>query len=63
MHAYLNARANAYRGDVDQAFDWLERAYAQRNAGLCQMKREPFLRNLHGDPRWQLFLKKMGFAD
>ena len=55
VHAYLNAQANA--------FEWLERAYTQRNAGLSQMKFEPLLRNLHGDPRWQLFLKKMGLAD
>jgi TolB-like protein len=63
MHAYLNAQGNAYRGDVDHAFEWLERAYKQRNAGLCQMKCEPFLYNLHGDARWSLFLKKMGLAD
>ena len=63
MHAYLNAQANAYCGNVDQAFEWLERAYAQRNAGLCQIKLQPLLRNLHGDPRWPLFLKKMGLAD
>ncbi|TMH68273.1 MAG: tetratricopeptide repeat protein [Betaproteobacteria bacterium] len=63
VHAYLNAQANAYCGNVDLAFEWLERAYAQRNAGLCQMKFQPLLRNLHSDPRWQLFLKKMGLAD
>ena len=43
MHAFLNAEGNAYCGDADQAFEWLERAYLQRNAGLCQMKCEPFL--------------------
>ena len=63
VHAFLNAQGNAYLGNVDQAFEWLERAYTQRNAGLCQIKLAPLLRNLHGDPRWQLFLKKMGFAD
>src|SRR5882762_7364314 len=63
VHAFLNAQGNAYLGNVDQAFEWLERAYTQRNAGLCQIKLAPLLRNLHGDPRWQPFLKKMGFAD
>jgi len=62
MHAYLNAQAHAYCGNVNQAFEWLERAYAQRNAGLSQMKAHTLLRNLHGDSRWPLFLKKMGFA-
>jgi tetratricopeptide (TPR) repeat protein len=63
MHAYLNAQANAYCGNIDVAFEWLDRAYAQRNAGLSQMKFQPLLCNLHGDPRWPPFLKKMGFAD
>jgi TolB-like protein/DNA-binding SARP family transcriptional activator len=63
VHAYLNAQGNAYLGNVDQAFEWLERAYTQRNAGLSQIKLQPLLRNLHGDPRWQPFLKKMRLAD
>jgi tetratricopeptide (TPR) repeat protein len=62
-HKYLNAQARAYRGEVDQAFEWLERAYVQRNAGLSQVKVQPLLRNLHGDPRWQIFLKKIRLAD
>ena len=63
VHAYLNGQANAYCGNVDVAFEWLERAYAQRNAGLCQMKFQPLLRKLHDDSRWPLFLKKMRLAD
>jgi TolB-like protein/DNA-binding winged helix-turn-helix (wHTH) protein len=62
-HAYLNAQANAYCGNVDLAFEWLQRAYTQRNAGLGQMKLQPLLCNLRGDPRWQPFLTKMGLAD
>jgi TolB-like protein/DNA-binding winged helix-turn-helix (wHTH) protein/Tfp pilus assembly protein PilF len=63
MHAYLNAQANAYCGNVDIAFEWLERAYVQRNAGLSQLEVAPFLRNLHGDRRWQPFRKRMGLAN
>ena len=63
MHAFLNAQAHAYCGNADMAFEWLERAYAQRNAGLAQLKVPPFLRNLHADARWQPFLKKMELAD
>jgi TolB-like protein/class 3 adenylate cyclase/tetratricopeptide (TPR) repeat protein len=62
-HAYLNAQANAYCGNLELAFQWLERAYAQRNAGLPGMKLQPSLRALHGDPRWRLFLTKMRFAE
>ena len=51
------------RGDVDAAFDWLERAYAQRDGGVIEMKTSTLLRSLHGDPRWGAFLKKMGLED
>jgi TolB-like protein/Tfp pilus assembly protein PilF/DNA-binding XRE family transcriptional regulator len=56
------AEAFAYCGDADRAFEWLERAYLQRDSGLPQMQSWPLLRNLHGDPRWEPFLQKMGFA-
>ena len=62
VHAYLNAQANAYRGNVDQAFEWLERAYVQRNPGLSQLKLQPLLRSLYHDPRWPAFVKKVGLA-
>jgi tetratricopeptide (TPR) repeat protein len=61
VHSFLNAQGNAYRGNVDLAFEWLERAYAQRNSGLAEIKHRPLLSNLHADSRWPLFLKKMGF--
>ncbi|HEY8623257.1 MAG TPA: tetratricopeptide repeat protein, partial [Casimicrobiaceae bacterium] len=61
--AHQIAEAYAYRGETDLAFEWLERAYAQRDTGVAIMKVSPPLRNLHGDPRWQPFLEKMGLAD
>jgi len=51
------------RGEVDLAFAWLERAYDQRDPRLSEMKRQPLLRSLHADSRWDLFLRKMGLAD
>jgi hypothetical protein len=39
--------------------EWLERAYAQRDPGLAEMKGDPFLKNLEGDPRYKAFLKKL----
>jgi len=63
MHAYLNAQANAYCGNIDAAFEWLERAYAQRNAGFSSMMFQPLLRNLHGDRRWAEFKRRLKFAD
>jgi serine/threonine protein kinase/tetratricopeptide (TPR) repeat protein len=53
----------AYRGQADLAFQWLERAYAQRDPELYGVKPDPLLRNLHADPRWRRFLEKMGLGD
>jgi TolB-like protein/Tfp pilus assembly protein PilF len=62
--AYQIAEVYAVRGAADPAFEWLERAYAQRDGGLgTELKISPRLRALHADPRWPAFLKKMGLAD
>lgn len=61
-HAVEITTAYAYRGDADRAFEWLERAYVQRDPGLVSLKCYPLLRGLHADPRWQPFLEKMGLA-
>lgn len=55
------AEVRAARGEVDAAFEWLERAYATRDTGLPHVKTNPRLRALHSDPRWGAFLDKMGF--
>jgi len=49
----------AFRGESDQAFVWLDRAYQQRDSQLEQIKFDPLLKSLHGDARWKAFLRKM----
>ena len=49
--AFQIAEIYAYRGETDKAFEWLERAYKQRDGGLSEMKGDPLLRNLERDPR------------
>jgi tetratricopeptide (TPR) repeat protein len=61
--AYQIAEAYAYRNDKDKAFEWLERARRQRDAGLPGLRPDTLLPNLHGDPRWDAFLRTMGLAD
>ena len=61
--AYEVAEVHAARGEADAAFEWLERAYAQRDGGLSEMRTSPHLRSLHGDARWGAFLKKMRLED
>ena len=53
------AEVHAWRGDPDRAFEWLERAYTQRDNGMLWLRTDPFLRKLHGDRRWMPFLRKM----
>ena len=57
--AYQVASVYAYRGERDKAFEWLERAHANRDGGMAGIKRDPFLRNIQRDPRYAALLKKM----
>ena len=57
--AYQIAEVYAFRGEVDKAFEWLERAYAQRDGGLSYVKADPLLDNVRADPRYTALLKKM----
>ncbi len=58
--AYQIAMGHAIRGERDEAFAWLERAEAQRDAGLAEAKPDVFLRSLRDDPRWEAFLARRG---
>jgi tetratricopeptide (TPR) repeat protein len=53
------AEAYAYRGEVDEAFKWLNRGYRQRDAGLRFLKVDPLFAALRVDPRYKAFLRKM----
>jgi L-alanine-DL-glutamate epimerase-like enolase superfamily enzyme len=50
----------AWRGQPDEAFRWLDRAYAQRDAGFSTLKIDPFIARLHDDPRYAQLLRKVG---
>jgi adenylate cyclase len=57
------ACAHAYRGEVDQALAWLERAYEHRDFGLVYLKGSPLLRNLEANPRYKAILRKMNLPE
>jgi TolB-like protein/DNA-binding winged helix-turn-helix (wHTH) protein len=57
--AYQIAEAYAFRGESGKSFEWLERAYKQRDAGLADIKVDPLLKNLRHDARYTEFLKRM----
>jgi TolB-like protein len=61
--AYSTATIFAFRGELDEAFKWLDRAFAHKDVGLAYMKGDPLLKSLEGDPRYKAFLKKMNLPE
>ena len=57
--AFEIAEVYAYRGETDKAFEWLGRAYRQRDPGAPELKTDPLMRSLHQDPRYAELLKQM----
>jgi tetratricopeptide (TPR) repeat protein len=56
---HLLAMAHAMRGETDQAFEWLDKADKTHNFRIGEIKFDPFLRNLHDDPRWDILLDRL----
>jgi TolB-like protein/tetratricopeptide (TPR) repeat protein len=61
--AYQIAEVYGYRNDRDKAFEWLERARRQRDAGISGLRPDVLLKILHDDPRWDALLRTLGLAD
>ena len=49
-------------GDHEQAFAWLDKAYALGDGGLLTVKIHPVFEVLHPDPRFQDLLRRMNLA-
>src|SRR5712672_1083804 len=60
---YQIAEIYAFRNQTDEAFEWLDRAYAKRDDGLIATKVEPLLKSLHSDPRFAALLKKLNLPN
>jgi tetratricopeptide (TPR) repeat protein len=59
--AYDMALVHAGLGEKDQAFEWLERAYEDRDQGIAFLKVDPPLDPLRSDPRFQDLLRRVRF--
>jgi hypothetical protein len=46
--------------DKNQAFEWLEKAFAERSANLTVLKAEPMFDPLRSDARFQALLQRVG---
>jgi len=54
------AQVYAARGDIENAFTWIERARKARDGGVMEMPTDPWFRSLHSDPRWGEFIRSLG---
>jgi tetratricopeptide (TPR) repeat protein len=57
--AFQVAEVYGFRGEPDNAFAWLGRAYEQRDTGLIMLKTDPLLKGLRHDQRYVALLNKM----
>jgi tetratricopeptide (TPR) repeat protein len=57
--AFQIGEVYAYRGETDKAFEWLDRAYRQRDPGTPELKTDPLMKGLRQDRRYIELLKKM----
>jgi TolB-like protein len=53
------AQIYAFRGQIEEAFEWLERAIAQKEVTTAYIKGDPLLSPLVADPRYARCLRKM----
>ncbi|MCI4566654.1 hypothetical protein [Lysobacter sp. CFH 32150] len=55
------AQVHAWRGDKDAAFEWLERACAERDTGIARIRGDLLLDRIKDDPRYTALVRKIGF--
>ena len=61
--AYQIAEVHAYRGEVDAAFEWLERAIVERDGGVSWIKIDNLVANLRSDSRYKTILRRMNLPE
>ncbi len=58
--AYVFALIYLGLGNKDQAFQWLEKSYQDREANLCFFKIDPQMKSLRSDPRFSDLVRRIG---
>ena len=53
------ASVYAWRGEADRAFEWLDRAVADNDGGLGDVKLDPLLAKIRPDPRFRALLARL----
>ena len=55
--------ANARLGEKNAAFEWLEKAFQSHETFFMRLKVHPLFDVLHGDPRFDDLVKRIGIPD
>jgi len=63
LSSYFVAAAHAVLGEKEAAFEWLEKAFQERESHLLELKVSPWFDNLHGDTRFDDLVKRIGIPD
>lgn len=63
VSSYRIALSYVGLGQIDQAFEWLEKAYEERDHWLVFLKEVPEFDSLRSDPRFQDLLRRMNFPE
>ena len=58
--AYQIAEVYALRGEANETFAWLERAWTSRDPGIATLLYDPFMRPYKDDPRFAALCRKVG---
>ena len=59
MPAFAFASIYLGLGEIDAAFDWLDKAVEERDTGLLLIPASPLLKPLRSHPRYHALLRKM----
>ena len=62
-NAFEIANVYAFRGQSEEAMDWLERAYVQKDTNMFLVKSYLPLKGLAGNSRFKAFLRKMNLPE
>jgi serine/threonine-protein kinase len=57
---YLVARIYVGLGEKEKAFEWMEKAFEDRDEGETWLKVDPMMDSLHSDPRYAELLRRLG---
>jgi TolB-like protein/DNA-binding winged helix-turn-helix (wHTH) protein/Tfp pilus assembly protein PilF len=60
VHAIVFAKDYLALGEIDQAFQWLEKAYEHRDWPLVQLNVAPYWDPIRSDPRFQDLVRRVG---